>query len=1295
MSDNDVLVDLLGLPEITKMSRRPEGVAGRVNGDSDHDGGYDLTNPNLHHGVEDIYRPFQSSEQLESTRLPEPDAPAEASGKTVDAKTAESLPAAIAIANQTADEEPRLSFGVSSYFAASGADNAITVLGSTPAGLVIDAPTEIMSGMPADGDAGSNTVTVADGVTVDDTRGVAVTATVHVEVEDSGPTATAIANQTAYEGQAYSLDVSSHFVAPAAGDTLTFSGPMPAGLQIDAHTGVISGVPTDGDYGSNTITVTATDAHGMAVSATFQLQVGDSGPTATTIANQTAYEGQAYSLDVSSHFVAPAAGDTLTFSGSIPAGLQIDAHTGVISGVPTDSDYGSNPITVTATDAHGMAVSTTFQLQVGDSGPTATTIANQSAYEGQAFSLDVSSHFVAPAAGDALTFSGSMPAGLQIDAHTGMISGVPTDSDFTSSAHEYNFNFTSFDGRFTVTGQFTTSQSLDAAGGFDITGIAGSVVGPNGSVISGLINNPSHSTGSISPDGVWIYDNILYAGSNTLVDYGGVLFTSNNYEYNIFYDAGHYLLETLNPQGVLNPGEAGSFTISEVPADHPITVTATDAHGMAVSETFHLQVGDHGPTAIAIANQSTYVGQNFSLDVSSHFVAPAAGDTLTFSGSMPAGLSLDARTGVISGVPTQSDFGDNPITVTAIDAHGMTISETFHLQVNDHAPVITSNGAGDTASVYVAENSNAVTTVTAVDADSGSTLTYSIAGGADAAKFAVNATTGALSFGSTPDYEHPTDAGGNNVYDVVVQVSDGSLTDTQAIAVTVNDVAENIQLSNSGVIFVNSGVTELSITGGSNSDNITGGSGNNIISGGDGNDTITGGAANDILHGDKDNDTIYGGAGNDILQGGEGNDILVGGTGIDTADFSDATGNVTVSLNIAGPQNTTHSGNDSLSGIENLTGSNYNDTLTGDAGANVLSGGAGDDVLIGGGTGNMLVNGSFEADHIAAGSWAPSATLTGWTAASGDFETWNHLTVGGHSYTASDGVQSVELNSGMGLDSFYQDVQTASGAQYTLSLDAAMRADAPSSSGTIQVYWNGNLIDSFDPTSTSWSTHSYTVTGDGGSDRLMFSEVAADNDSLGGLIDNVRLVGNDTLDGGAGNDTLVGGQGNDTLIGGSGIDTADYSTVTAGVTISLGLTGGQNTVGAGTDTLSGIENLTGSHYNDTLTGDSNDNVITGGLGDDKLTGGSGSDTFIYHVGDGNDTVAGGAGSSWTDTIELHDGASTLGTYGVDWTVSITSGSIVSTDAAHHTITLSPDAGGHINLSNSAVVTFTELEHITW
>src|SRR2546425_866155 len=81
--------------------------------------------------------------------------------------------------------------------------------------------------------------------------------------------------------------------------------------------------------------------------------------------------------------------------------------------------------------------------------------------------------------------------------------------------------------------------------------------------------------------------------------------------------------------------------------------------------------------------------------------------------------------------------------------------------------------------------------MTATDADAGATLTYSVTGGADAAKFTINSSTGALSFVSAPDAETPTDAGGNNVYDVQVQVSDGANTDIQDIAVIVTNVNDN------------------------------------------------------------------------------------------------------------------------------------------------------------------------------------------------------------------------------------------------------------------------------------------------------------------------------------------------------------------------------------------------------------------------------------------------------------------------------------------------------------------------
>src|SRR5690606_38505955 len=98
-----------------------------------------------------------------------------------------------------------------------------------------------------------------------------------------------------------------------------------------------------------------------------------------------------------------------------------------------------------------------------------------------------------------------------------------------------------------------------------------------------------------------------------------------------------------------------------------------------------------------------------------------------------------------------------------------------------------------------------------------------------------------------------------------------------------------------------------------------------------------------------------------------------------------------------------------------------------------------------------------------------------------------------------------------------------------------------------------------------------TATGAAGNDVLVDFENAtgsAFNDVLEG--DN----GNNRLDGGAGNDTLIATGGNDTLIGSGGIDTVDYLNATNGVNVDL--TTGTAT-GLGTDTLSGVENVSGSN----------------------------------------------------------------------------------------------------------------------
>ncbi|MHB8863840.1 MAG: cadherin domain-containing protein [Pirellulaceae bacterium] len=121
-----------------------------------------------------------------------------------------------------------------------------------------------------------------------------------------------------------------------------------------------------------------------------------------------------------------------------------------------------------------------------------------------------------------------------------------------------------------------------------------------------------------------------------------------------------------------------------------------------------------------------------------------------------------------------------------------TATDTASLVINsvNDAPVIASNGGGITAAVNLAENATSVTTVTSIDIDGGAAV-YSLVGGADQAKFTINASTGAFSFLSLPNFEAPGDADANNVYDVIVQVSDGTGgTDTQTISVTITDVDE-------------------------------------------------------------------------------------------------------------------------------------------------------------------------------------------------------------------------------------------------------------------------------------------------------------------------------------------------------------------------------------------------------------------------------------------------------------------------------------------------------------------------
>lgn len=132
------------------------------------------------------------------------------------------------------------------------------------------------------------------------------------------------------------------------------------------------------------------------------------------------------------------------------------------------------------------------------------------------------------------------------------------------------------------------------------------------------------------------------------------------------------------------------------------------------------------------------------------------------------------------------------------------------------------------------------------------------------------------------------------------------------------------------------------------------------------NDSLYGNAANNTIKGGAGNDALKGGGGADDLQGGAGADTLMGGEGVDFARYTDSTSGVYVSLE-TGQGYYGDAQGDTLYDIENLTGSNYADTLIGNAGANYVAGNdgndyvwgrGGDDTLKGGGGNDTLIGGA-------------------------------------------------------------------------------------------------------------------------------------------------------------------------------------------------------------------------------------------------------------------------------------------------------------------------------------------------
>ncbi|WP_342238052.1 beta strand repeat-containing protein [Inquilinus sp. OTU3971] len=379
----------------------------------------------------------------------------------------------------------------------------------------------------------------------------------------------------------------------------------------------------------------------------------------------------------------------------------------------------------------------------------------------------------------------------------------------------------------------------------------------------------------------------------------------------------------------------------------------------------------------------------------------------------------------------------------------------------------------------------------------------------------------------------------------------------------------------------------------------TGTEGSETLAGDGLRDQMDGGGDNDILDGLGADDYLLGGAGDDVLRGGAGGDVLDGSTGTDTASYFTSAGAVTVDL-AAGTGSGGDAAGDTLSGIENLSGSNIgDDVLAGNAGANVLQGWGGGDVLRGGGGADTLEGGAGidTASYYTSAAGVTVDLATG-TASGGD--------------AAGDTLTGIENLSGSNLGN---DILAGNGGANTLQGwggDDVLRGGAGA-----DVLEGGAGIDT-----ASWYTSAAGVTvdlaagtssgGDAAGDTLSGIENLSGS-NLGGDV----LSGNggaNKLQGWGGDDTLRGGAGADALEGGAGIDTASYYTGAAGVTVDLAANTASGGDAAG-DTLAGIENLSGSNLGgDMLTGSAGANVLQGWGGNDTLVGGAGKDTLAGGIG---------------------------------------------------------------------------------
>jgi Ca2+-binding RTX toxin-like protein len=280
--------------------------------------------------------------------------------------------------------------------------------------------------------------------------------------------------------------------------------------------------------------------------------------------------------------------------------------------------------------------------------------------------------------------------------------------------------------------------------------------------------------------------------------------------------------------------------------------------------------------------------------------------------------------------PTLADLdGDGDL--DALIGEGDGTLNYFESVVPNTAPTIASG-----ATATFAENGTGTAYQVIANDSESNPITYGLNQTGDWNLFNINSATGLVTFKTAPNYESPTDAGANNVYDITVTASDGSLTTSKAVAITVTDVnPENF-------------VTTL------NQDQFALGTGDDSLT-----STLANLQQNDNINalGGTDTFILTGGTASDSLgidANASNNQIDIAGTSLTNFERFDLSGFLgTVSFKGLSGNNWIKSG----AGKDDLTGYNGNDYLNGGTGVDQLVGGNGNDTYVVDNTGDVITEG--------------------------------------------------------------------------------------------------------------------------------------------------------------------------------------------------------------------------------------------------------------------------------------------------------------------------------------------------